>query len=115
MSSHPYDGDALAIIDSLPDGLILDCGAGLRGDYLDNVVNFEICDYPTTDMRGVGEQLPFRSESFDAVFSFSVLEHVRRPFDSRERLAVCSNRADGSTPWCRFFSRSTPTRTTTTT
>jgi SAM-dependent methyltransferase len=87
VSSHPYDGDALAIIESLPDGLILDCGAGLRGDYLDNVVNFEICDYPTTDVRGVGEQLPFRSESFDAVFSFSVLEHVRRPFDCAREIS----------------------------
>ena len=87
VSSHPYDGEALAIIESLPDGLILDCGAGLRGDFLDNVVNFEICDYPTTDVRGVGEQLPFKAESFDAVFSFSVLEHVRRPFDCAREIS----------------------------
>lgn len=80
VSAHDYDGDALAIIAESPDGMLLDCGAGLRNTYFDNVVNFEICDYPTTDVRGVGERLPFRSGVFDAVFSFNVLEHVRDPF-----------------------------------
>jgi len=60
--------------------MLLDCGAGLRNTYFDNVVNFEICDYATTDVRGVGECLPFRDNAFDAVFSFNVLEHVRDPF-----------------------------------
>jgi hypothetical protein len=34
------------------DGLVLDCGAGLRDIYFDNVVNYEIVDYDTTDVRG---------------------------------------------------------------
>ena len=39
-------------------GLILDCGGGRRRVYLDNIVNFEIVVYDTTDVRGVGEMLP---------------------------------------------------------
>jgi len=80
VSAHPYDWHANSIVREFPQGWILDCGAGLRPEYFDDVVNFEICDYPTTDVRGVGERLPFRSNNFDAAFSFSVLEHVRDPF-----------------------------------
>jgi SAM-dependent methyltransferase len=87
VSAHDYDSHAMAIINRLPDGLILDCGAGLRNTYYDNVVNFEICNYSTTDVRGVGERLPFRDGVFDAVFSFNVLEHVRDPFGCAAELA----------------------------
>lgn len=80
VSANQYDESARAMIDEFADGLILDCGAGLRPAYHDNVVNFEICPYPTTDVRGVGERLPFRDGVFDAAFSFAVLEHVRDPF-----------------------------------
>lgn len=80
VSSHDYDSHALQIISECANGLILDCGAGLRRKYYDNVVNFEICPYVTTDVRGVGERLPFLDGVFDAVFSFNVLEHVKDPF-----------------------------------
>jgi len=80
VSSNPYDPSALALIEQYKNGLILDCGAGRRSHYFDNVVNFEICNYDSTDVRGVGERLPFRDGTFDAVFSFAVLEHVRDPF-----------------------------------
>jgi len=39
VSAHDYDWDANEIIRSLPDGWILDCGAGLRPEYHDNVVS----------------------------------------------------------------------------
>jgi len=87
VSAHEYDSTASEIIRQLSNGLILDCGAGLRKTYYDNVVNFEICPYSTTDVRGVGEQLPFRSGVFDAVFSFNVLEHVRDPFAAARELS----------------------------
>lgn len=80
ISAHNYDRKALSLIEKHSGGLILDNGCGLRETYYQNVVNFEIADYPTTDVLGVGEKLPFRDESFDAVFSLSVLEHVRDPF-----------------------------------
>jgi len=54
---------------------------------LDNVVNFEICSYPSTDVRGVGEKLPFKDNSFDGVLSLSVLEHVRDPFACAREIA----------------------------
>ena len=80
ISAHNYDEKAIKLIEKHKDGLILDNGCGLRQHYYDNVLNFEIENYPTTDVLGVGEELPFRDGSFDAVFSLSVLEHVRDPF-----------------------------------
>lgn len=59
VSSHNYDEVARGIIDKYPQGLVLDCGAGRRDWYFPNVVNFEIVDYDTTDVLGVGEELPF--------------------------------------------------------
>lgn len=80
VSAHGYDDTALGLIAELRDGLILDCGAGWRQIYFPNVVNLEIAPYVSTDVLGVGEDLPFRDEVFDAVFSLAVLEHVRDPF-----------------------------------
>jgi SAM-dependent methyltransferase len=87
VSCHPYDSIAAPLIASHPNGLILDCGAGFRPAYHDNVVNFEIAPYETTDVRGVGERLPFRDNVFDAAFSLSVLEHVTDPFACARELA----------------------------
>jgi SAM-dependent methyltransferase len=87
VSSNDYDHHVLALIERLGDGLILDCGAGRRAVYFDNVVNFEIAPYDTTDVRGVGEELPFREASFDAVVSIAVLEHVKDPFRCAREIA----------------------------
>ena len=43
-------------------------------------MNFEIAPYDSSDVLGVGERLPFADASFDGVFSFAVLEHVKDPF-----------------------------------
>jgi len=86
VGAHPYDCHAERIIAEVGEGLILDCGAGLRPVYYDHVVNLEICPYMTTDVRGVGERLPFVDAVFDAVFSFNVLEHVRNPFLAAQEL-----------------------------
>lgn len=80
VSANQYDGTARNFIFGNPDGLILDCGAGLRDKYHENVVNFEVAPYESSDVLGVGERLPFRDASFDGVFSFAVLEHVKDPF-----------------------------------
>jgi SAM-dependent methyltransferase len=80
VSSNSYDPSVLELIASCPDGLLLDCGAGKRDLYFPNVVNYDVVDYDTTDVIGVGEVLPFKDDSFDGVISIAVLEHVRDPF-----------------------------------
>lgn len=87
VSGHGYDADVLELIRSCADGLVLDCGAGRRDVYYANVVNFEIVDYDTTDVLGVGEALPFKDDSFDAVISIAVLEHVRDPFQCAREIS----------------------------
>ena len=86
VSAHEYDDCALALIDRHRDGLVLDCGAGLRNTYYANVVNYEIVAYDTTDVLGAAERLPFADASFDAVLSLNVLEHVKDPFAAAREL-----------------------------
>jgi SAM-dependent methyltransferase len=89
VSSNHYDPIARGMIEKYADGLLLDCGAGRRDTYYSNVVNFEIAPYDTTDVCGVGECLPFVDNSFDAVFSLAVLEHVKDPWQcAREIVRV---------------------------
>ncbi|MDR9177896.1 methyltransferase domain-containing protein [Burkholderia multivorans] len=89
VASNEYQPDALDVIERHKNGLVLDCGAGRRREYYSNIVNFEIVAYDTTDVRGVGEALPFKDNSFDAVLSLAVLEHVKDPFQcAREIIRV---------------------------
>jgi SAM-dependent methyltransferase len=81
-SGNPYDLNAQTLISEISarGGMTLDCGAGLRPEPNEAVVNLEIGDYPSTDILGVGEDLPFQDCVFDAVLSITVLEHVADPF-----------------------------------
>jgi SAM-dependent methyltransferase len=85
-SSNYYDDYVMQAINETPDGLVLDCGAGFRPRYFDNVVNYEIADYDTTDVVGSGDDLPFCDNTFDAVISVAVLEHVKDPFKCASEL-----------------------------
>lgn len=87
ISSHGYDRYARKIIEEFESGMVLDCGAGLRNEYLSNVINYEIVPYSTTDILGVAEELPFKDESIDAVLSLNVLEHVKDPFLSAKEIS----------------------------
>jgi SAM-dependent methyltransferase len=87
VSSHEYDPHARAIVEKNPGGWVLDCGAGSRSDWSPNVVNFEIVAYPSTDVLGVAEELPFKDNSFDGVLSLDVLEHVKDPFKAAREIA----------------------------
>jgi SAM-dependent methyltransferase len=97
-SAHDYDAIALDLIKRHRHGLILDCGAGHRSRYFPQVVNLEIVPYPTTDVLGVNEEIPFKDNVFDAVFSLSVLEHVANPWlAAREIIRVLK---PGGTLYC---------------
>jgi SAM-dependent methyltransferase len=86
VSSNTYDSIVLKLINENKDKLILDNGAGLRYHWYENVINYEIVGFPSTDVVGISEVLPFKSESFDAVLSLSVLEHVKNPFKCAEEI-----------------------------
>lgn len=90
-SANEYDFTARGIIESVTreGGMLLDCGAGMRPELNDHVVNLEIGDYPSTDLLAVGDALPFQDCVFDGVLSVNVLEHVSNPFAcSRELVRV---------------------------
>lgn len=86
-SAHFYDEEILAFINrNSENGFILDAGAGLRKDPHPKVINAEIYDYPSTDILCIGQSLPFRDNTFEAVLSFAVLEHVDNPFQCADEL-----------------------------
>lgn len=87
ISGYPYDEYILSLLSAFNGGIILDCGAGRRPVYYNNIINFEIVDYDTTDVLGVGEHLPFCDNTFDAVLSLAVLEHVRDPMQCANEIA----------------------------
>ena len=68
------------------DGLILDCGSGDR--ILDDPryvsLDWELCQLPM--VHGDVLELPFKSETFDLVFSQALLEHVSNPFVAAEEM-----------------------------
>ena len=86
-SAMGYDDRYHAALERHRDDLVLDCGAGSKRWYWPNIVNLEIAPYPSTDVLGVGEVLPFEDESFPMVISVAVLEHVRDPFACVAELA----------------------------
>jgi SAM-dependent methyltransferase len=87
ISSWGHDPIASQIIRNHADGLILDAGSGFKSTVYEHVVNLEVVGYPSTDVLGVGEHLPFANGSFDAALSMNVLEHVRDPFRCATELA----------------------------
>ncbi|WP_442755961.1 class I SAM-dependent methyltransferase [Methylocystis sp. JAN1] len=87
VSENGYDDETARLIESCADGLVLDVGAGFRPVYYSNVVNLEVKDYPTTDVIGVADRLPFKDRSFDGVISIAVLEHVKDPFACAREIA----------------------------
>ncbi len=114
VSDHPFDGNAMAIIDrcATAGGVVLDCGSGYKADAFPHVVQMEIVNYAHVDVLAVNQRLPFVDDCFDAVFSLDVLEHVNDPFRCAAEICRVYGPADICTSTCRSCSLSTATRST---
>jgi len=89
VSAHAYSPSVIEILDKVVEagGMALDCGAGSRSYVSDHLVQTEIKAYSNVDVLAVNQLLPFVDDSFDAVFSLDVLEHVTDPFAAARELA----------------------------
>lgn len=79
VSRHPYSPAALEIISAHQDGWVLDLGAGGKLQRWGNVIQVDIFRYPMTDVVATADRLPFRDNTFKAVISQAVFEHLQYP------------------------------------
>lgn len=94
--SEPAKRAFLAAVGS---GAILNVGSGqceIHGEA--NWVNLDIHPHHNVDVVGDAHQLPFLDDSFDAVYSVSVLEHLRDPFLAAREMARVLK--PGGRLWC---------------
>ena len=89
VSAHPYAPSILEILDAVTKigGMAVDCGSGSRSYRSEHLVQTEIKPYDNVDLLAVNQRLPFSDNSFDAVLSLDVLEHVTDPFAGARELA----------------------------
>lgn len=79
VSRHPYSPAALEIIEANRDGWVLDLGAGGKHQRWDNVIQIDIFRFPMVDVVCTADRLPFRDNTFKAVISQAVFEHLQYP------------------------------------
>lgn len=79
VSRHPYSPAALEIINAHQNGWVLDLGAGGKLQRWGNVIQVDIFRYPMTDVVATADRLPFRDNTFKAVISQAVFEHLQYP------------------------------------
>lgn len=78
-SANTYGQQVIALIEAHRDGWVLDCGSGSPSLGFYNVVHLDLHAFPHVDVVTDGNSLPFADETFDAVLSEAVLEHVTDP------------------------------------
>ena len=79
VSRHPYGERAEAIIEQYANGWVLDLGAGGKLERRQNVIQIDIFRYPAVDVASSADCLPFADNTFDAVISQAVFEHLQYP------------------------------------
>lgn len=89
VSAHAYSPTVIHILDVVGanGGMALDCGSGSRTFRSDHLIQTEIAAYSNVDILAVNQALPFKDDSFDAIMSLDVLEHVTDPFAAARELA----------------------------
>jgi GT2 family glycosyltransferase/glycosyltransferase involved in cell wall biosynthesis/SAM-dependent methyltransferase len=82
--THPNTEAYDLIIKKAAGGIVLDYGAGnpRQSDYHPNVVFHEFVQYANTDVVSTCDRLPYRDNTFDAVISKAVFEHLARPWEA---------------------------------
>jgi SAM-dependent methyltransferase len=81
ISAWSYNSDLFALLEKHQGGVIVDLGAGFRPQYYFDIINVELGNFATTDIRSMAEKLPFKDNTVDVLFSIAVFEHVARPWD----------------------------------
>jgi SAM-dependent methyltransferase len=86
--THPYSEESLALIHGSPGGVVLDFGAGHpHPDRLfPHVLLHEAVNYNQIDVVSLTPRLPYRDNTFDAVISQAVFEHIPRPWEVAREL-----------------------------
>jgi len=87
-ATNPYSTDVLEILDRKKDGLVLDFGAGHtpQEQLRPNVVYVDAVQYRWTDVVCTQPRFPFRDQTFDAVVSQAVFEHLPDPHQTAREL-----------------------------
>lgn len=85
-SKNPYGAQVLELIESNRDAWVLDMGSGSPSQGFYNVAHLDLYAYDHVDVITDGRSLPFADETFAAIASEAVLEHVENPDEYMEEL-----------------------------
>jgi SAM-dependent methyltransferase len=86
--THPYSEDAIELIARCSGGVVLDFGAGHphSAQLHPHVLLHEAVHYNQIDVVSLTPRLPYRDNSFDAILSQAVFEHIPRPWEMASEL-----------------------------
>jgi SAM-dependent methyltransferase len=87
VSQNTYGDQVLELIERNRDGWVLDMGSGSPTTGFYNVVHLDLFAFPAVDVVTDGGALPFADDTFDAILSEAVLEHVTDPIAYTRELA----------------------------
>ena len=88
LSTNPLADFHIAMVEKEAQGIVLNLGAGnpRKSEHRPNLLFHEMLHYPHTDVVSTYEKLPYKDETFDAVISLAVFEHLRRPWEMADEV-----------------------------